>query len=227
MNYNLTIYTRSKNPDLYNKMRSLLPSTVECIRCDQFQEWWQASDYLHYILTANPTTDYAINIDEDCFVKDWAQVESLMGYMADNGYDYAGMPDGGVCPHRSRSWVVMNPFFNVFHVERILPVINAYPKWVINSCGFNADWHTRTPDIVKGAYSHDYAEPFSSLFYFLYDKFRPLYLNAYGHNDGTSTLLHDHEGKIMAAHAWYSREFAHDVSHRNRILSLFNEVKNG
>jgi hypothetical protein len=218
----MTVYTRSNNTDLYGMMRKLIPDNIECIQCNQFQEWWQARDYLHYIIQNG--TGWVINMDNDAFIKDWGVILEMIAYMEQHGYDYAGMPDGGVCPHRCRSWVVMNPFFNIFNVDAIKPVFEQYPEWVVNSCGFNADWYDKKPDIVKGIYNHDYVEPYSSFFYFLYAKFKPLYLNAYGHNDGLSSMLLWND-KPFLYHSWYSREFATDPTHRQRIINLYNEVK--
>lgn len=220
----IKIYTRSNNNDLYRRMREFIPQHIEAVECTQFQEWWYARDYLHHILQSD--ADWVVNVDNDAFITDWEQVEQIISHMDKNDYHYAGMPDGGVCPHRCRSWVVMNPFFNVFHVKQMKAVISQYPEWVINSAGFNADWHDKKPDIVQGAYNHDYGEPFSSLFYFLYDKFKPLYLNAYGHNDGISTLLRGIDGVPFVYHSWYSREFSTDTQQRDRILKLYNEAKN-
>lgn len=218
---NLTIYTRSCNPDLYKRMAELLPPDVVKVRCDQFQEWWEAKDYLHHVMLSG--SDWAINIDEDAFVLDWDAIISMIEYMATHNLHYAGMPDGGVCPHRSRSWVVMNPFFNVFHVAAMRETWNAYPKWVIDSCGFHADWHSKKPDWIEGKYNHDYFEPFSSLFYFMYDKFKPLYLYAVQVDEVATALLWN--SKPFINHAWYSREFKTDPTHRDRILKLYEESK--
>lgn len=218
---NLKLYSRSNNPDLFSMMQELVQHEIE--QCTQFQDWWQARAYLHYILSSD--ADWVVNIDTDAFVLDWTQVERLIEYMQQNNYHYAGMPDGGVCPHRARSWVVMNPFFNVFNLAAMRSTLQSYPAWVINSAGFNADWYEQKPGIVKGVYNHDYVEPYSSLFYFLYAKFTPLYLNAWGHNDGISSILLDHESKPMLYHSWYSREFAVDPTTRERILNLYEEVK--
>lgn len=218
---NIAIYTRSCNPDLYKRMVELLPADIPHTACDQFQEWWEASTYIHHIMQSD--ADWVINIDEDAFLTDWDAVLSIMEHMQANGLHYAGMPDGGVCPHRCRSWVVMNPFFNIFHVAAMRDTWNSYPKWVIDSCGFNADWHDQKPEWIKGQYNHDYYEPFSSLFYFMYDKFKPLYLDAVQVDEVATALIWN--GKPFINHAWYSRVFKTDPTHRDRILKLYEESK--
>lgn len=219
----LQIFTRSCNPELYNLSKKLYPDNIEAIRCPQFTEWWQASEYLHYVI--NTATEWAINIDEDAFIVDWDMISGLIEEMERTGVIYAGMPDGGVCHHRCRSWVVMNPYFTVFNCKAIREYIeaNKHPQWLINSCGLHPDMEAKKPEFVKGIYNHDGYEPFSGLFYWLFTWAKPLYLNAHGHNDGISSILL-HHNKPIVYHSWYSREFSNDVTQRNRILSLYEEA---
>lgn len=221
----ITVYSRSCNVELYGKMRMLIPPTVQCIRKDNYQQWWEASDYIHHIFENG--TGWVVNVDEDAFIKDWVKIEQLISYMERSGFDYAGMPDGGVCPHRCRSWVVMNPFFTVFNMDSIRAKRKSldHPNWILNSCGFYPEMENTKPEFIKGVYNHDNVEPFSGIFYWLHRYLQPLYLNAYTHNDGVSSLLHDHTGEIIVNHAWYSREFSTDPTHRKRILNLYEETR--
>lgn len=220
----LQIFSRSSNADLYTLSSKLHPQHIEAIRCSNFGEWWQASDYLHHVI--NTADEWAINIDDDAFIVDWEGIYRLIKYMKTNGIVYAGMPDGGVCPHRARSWVVCNPFFTIFNCKAIREYRDkmGHPQWLINSCGLQPDMEARKPEIVKGIYNHDTYEPFSGLFYWLFGWTNPLFLNAYGHNDGISSLLL-YEGKPIVYHSWYAREFTTDATHRNRILNLHNEAR--
>lgn len=219
----IKLYTRSSNDALYARMREFIPEHIECERCTQFQEWWQAKDYLMYIMKSD--ADIVINCDEDCFITDWGIVNELIYELYNGKWDYAGMPDGGVSPHRSRSWCVLNPFFNVFNLSKIRPVLEQYPDWVINSAGFNADWENYKPRCIKeGTYNHDYVEPFSSFFYFLYDKFNTFFLYGDTLEDNITTVLNDGCNPYIY-HSWYAREFNTDPTHRERILKVYEQAK--
>lgn len=213
----IQVFTRSSVSQLYDRMRSFIPEHIECIRCTNFQEWWQASDYLHHIIDTGE--EWVVNIDDDCFVTDWGKVEELVKHMSMLGYDYAGMPDGGVCPHRCRSWIVMNPFFTVFNAKAIREKL--IHKRLIDSCGYQPSLEEGKPDFVKEHYNHDMGEPFAGFFYWLKGQFNPFYLNAETHSDGISTTILN--GTVL--HSWYSREFNHDITQRNRILSLYEEAR--
>jgi hypothetical protein len=219
----IQVFTRSQNPDLYKMMRRFIPEDVECIRCDQFSEhWWQAKDYLHHIIREG--VEWVVSIDDDCLISDWAAVLDIIRFM-DGRATYAGMPDGGVVPHRCHSWAVFNPYFLVINAKEIRQgAYQHYPQWVVDSCGFQPEWEENKPEIIKGNYHHNNTEIFNGLFYFLYSQYEPLFLNAYTHNDGWSTML-QWQGKTFAYHSWFAREFTTDAMHRDRILALFEEVK--
>lgn len=212
----IQVFTRSSINELYDMAMSFIPEHIEKIRCDQFGKWWEASDYLHHII--NEGIEWVVNIDDDCFVTDWGEVENTIEMMAIDGYDYAGMPDGGVCPHRCRSWIVVNPFFTIFNAKEIREKL--IPKEKIDICGFLPILERGKPPFVNEHYSHDTAEPFAGFFYWLKSEFEPYYLNATTHSDGISTITLN--GTVY--HSWYTREFVHDIGHRNRILSLYNEA---
>lgn len=58
----------------------------------------------------------------------------------------------------------------------------------------------------------------------LFEELKPLYLKAFDHKDGISTILRDNKGKSFCLHSWYSREYDDDPSQRERIDKLFKEV---
>lgn len=216
----IQVFTRSSVSELYDMMRGLIPADVECIRCDQFGKWWQANDYLHHII--NEGVEWVVNIDEDCFVTDWDAINALIYHMEHKGYDYAGMPDGGVSPHRCRSWVVMNPFFTIFNAKKIRE--NLIDKRFIDSCGYQPNMERLKPHFVTNAYNHNNVEPFSGFFYWLAGAFKPLYLDGMTHDDGISTTLLAPSTQQFCMHSWYAREFNTDICNRNRILSLYDEA---
>ena len=206
----IAVFTRSCNMEYYSKMVSLLPNDVECHRMTGFDHWSDANTYLEHIIAFSNVMgiDYAINIDEDCFITDWGLVLDMITNMKDK-YTHAGMPDGGCHPGRDRIISVQNPFFNVFNIELKNDVIV----------------ENKEPDFYKMKYpynvnSQNLNEPFDDFFISLYENGNPLHLYADLHQDGITTILKWND-KPFALHTWYSR----DASHRDRILQRFEEAK--
>lgn len=136
----ITVKTRSCNPDLYQKMRSLIPSHIECIRYDNYRDWTDARRFLHDCILHSK--GIVVVIDDDCFITDWGIVEQLVKDVIDNEYGFAGMPDGGVIKHRTNSWVVPNPFFLVFNCDLLNQMLQLkyedyVYKWGIINCFMN------------------------------------------------------------------------------------------
>lgn len=115
----ITIYSRSNNDVLFEIMKSFIPEGYNVVKCDQFNEWQQAADYLYHIIDTCPTR-WAINIDIDCFVYNWEQVLKKIDKMWDDISWHYGMPDTfHFHPGRFHSAHSMNPFFNIFYVDGI------------------------------------------------------------------------------------------------------------
>ena len=214
----IAVFTRSCNMEYYSKMVSLLPNDIECHRMTGFDHWTDAKHYLEHIISFSNVMgiDYAINIDEDCFITDWVIVKDVINEMKEIGNTHAGMPDGGCHIGRLRSYKVQNPFFNIFNVSSCKEIFNGDGKWFLEDI-------IKAPDLTKMPYKFDvetYQEPFDDFFIHLYENGYPLHLYADLHEDGTTTIL-QHEGIPFALHTWYSRE----ASHRDRILQRFEEAK--
>jgi len=214
----LMIYTRSMNDEYYQMMTSLLPKGIPLHRVTGMNHWSDASKYLYEIIEHAYINeiDYAINIDEDCFVYDWDLVEYIIQEMIIEGYTHAGMPDGGCHVGRLRSYKVHNPFFNVFKVSACYEVLNDKMKWTLRG-------NDGKPDFNQMPYEFDvehYAEPFDEFFTKLNDNGYPYFLYGDMHEDGISTILKC-EFISFALHTWYSR----DASHRDRIIERFEEAK--
>jgi hypothetical protein len=198
-------------------MREFIPEGVECIRCTGFDKWFEAVDYLYHVV--NTGVEWVVNLDEDAFVCDWGALMNIAQYMKDNGYDYAGHPDGcGAISHRNYDFVVMNPFFNVFNVKKIREkLVN---RKIIDACGYHPDMENLKPDWLFGEAYRNGTEPFNGFFYWMIGQFKPLFLKSLTYSDGISTISLDLDEKPFLYHSWYSREFTTNASHRNRILEL-------
>jgi len=198
MNY--IIVTRSRSDELYEMASSFWPADVPRRRLVGYNHYKDALSYLQDI--QNEPYDYVVNIDEDCFVYDWAGFEGLLAQMP--GHILAGMPDSlDYCSHRNNSEFVFNPFFNVFYPSRIKSVLLASERFHSYAVtGFQ----------VPGCNFH---EPFNCFFDAL--KYEPaIKLKTATLKDQITTDLG------FALHTWYSREF--EGEHRERILSVYEQA---
>ena len=213
----MTVYTRSMNPDLYKKMRKLIPYDVQCIQVPGFNRNEDCSQFLHYVISISPDP-WVVIIDEDCFIYNWKRVEHTIKEMKKGDFVYAGMPDGGVCSTRARSWVAMNPFFLILNTEAINELYSSRTQ--VDYTLLPKDIDKFKPTIVTKAYDHSLISPFNGLFNWLFKNFKPMWLPALDHSDGISTILDN-----FALHAWYSREYNNDPEQKQRIDNLFRETK--
>ena len=200
-------------------MRGFLPSDVECYRIECFREWWHANDYLFHIIENGK--DWVVNIDDDAFVVDWGAIIELIQYMSEKGYEYSGMCDGGICPHRRHSWVVVNPFFTVFSAKAIRNRMKGFSKEIIDSFSYQPWMEEYRPPFVTKNVNHDSAEPFTGLFYWLMTNSKGLYLDADTHTDNFSTILKNHAGRTLLYHSWMAREYNYDATEHERIDNLY------
>jgi len=195
-----TICTRSRSNELYNLASSFWGENLT----KRYVNYNNYEDALYYLLDIlNEPTEYVVNIDEDCFIHKFSEVEKLIEVMERESYAYCGMPDTqSNSLHRNNSPIVHNPFFNIFDTKQCLQVVNSIKL--------------NPSDRIDGCQMH---EPFNCLFKALSDNLSKLNLKGFEHEDGISTNLNN-----FALHSWYSREF--EGEHRQRILRLYNEANN-
>lgn len=215
----MKVYTRYNNEELFDMMQGFIPLPVT--KCDTFNYWEKAADYIAHVLEQND--DVAVNVDLDCFIFDWAVVEELAAYMVEHGYTHCGFPDSGVMRGRhNASWVVCNPFFNVFLSSELLA--DGIPNWgLVRYMGYNLEWHNDIPPFVKNPLPW-MQEPFNGVFNWMHGHGKTLFIEPKPHADGISTIL-TFNGKEFGYHAWYSRLFDTDSGHRSRTLALYHEAK--
>ena len=210
----VVITTRSMDDELYALAAALFPEHPKRRLMGR-----SAEGYLEEVL-ALEDADWVLNIDEDAFVTDRAAVCDLILLMDREGYDYCGVSDGGVIPHRNNSPLVVNPFFNVFHVARIRDRLAGVettdlPINTLSTAALGLD--------VEPSRLH-YVEPFDSLLTWLSQCFRPLYLTARTHADGITTIVSSPDGRDLMIHTWYSRMFRTDLTQRRRIQARIREA---
>jgi hypothetical protein len=229
MSYTYKVFTRYNNEELFQMMRSFMPSDVEIVKGEDFNDWTQASDYLHWVLEQD--VDFAINVDLDCFIFDWPEVINLMDFMWLRGFTHCGIPDGGVLAGRELSWAVMNPHFNIFNVRDIRKIIDkvGMSREMIDQHPFLPHWEELRPKMINEKYTIGMHEPFDGLFHFLYRYGRPLLLN--GKNEFMDKDPEDITNTIyglngrFAYHTWYSREFNYSDYHKRRIIRCYMAAK--
>lgn len=167
--------------------------------------------------------DWTINIDEDCFVIDNEEIQSLLDYMIKEDYDFCGTPDGGVYSTRNASPVVMNACFNIFNIMKIR---NNLDIDAIIQSEFGEDLLEKTPvHLLRGPYDYSPLEPYYHVFYWLVRNFRPLWLDARTIEDGITTELLSHRGRPFCWHTWYGREYLKNPEQRERIDRVITEAR--
>ncbi|OJW77604.1 MAG: hypothetical protein BGO69_11940 [Bacteroidetes bacterium 46-16] len=224
---NITVYSRSNEDALFEQMKAFIPAGIKVLKCEQFHDWQHAADYLHYIIDY-AETDWIANIDIDCFVFDWPGFTRLLEYLQQNGYDYCGMPDGGVHPGRSWSWCTMNPFFNIFNAAKIKAMRQVHGlSWeVIGKEGYRPEFEERRPAMIKGPYNHIAGEPFHGFFFWLFRMAKGYFMNARILDDELTTYLHGIDGEDIILHTWYSRLYSSDKRTKLRIDRYLKEAQN-
>lgn len=219
----MKIFTRSMHPVLYGKMQRLFRPDHEFHCCTTFQTGYGAVEYLFHLLSYD---GFIVNCDEDCFIRREDAIQEIIDHMRTHGYAYCGVPDGGVVSHRFNSWANMNPFFNVFNLDVIKPILAQTSRAEIEQ--FYQIDAQKAPPSLPYAWSHTRSEPYAGLFYWLNYTFTPLYLTVREHSDTITTVVEDLHGQPFAYHSWWSRKYGgrHRSSreHTARIDALYAEV---
>ena len=144
-------------------------------------------------------------------------------------YDYCGMPDGGSCNHRNASWIVMNPFFNIFNCKKI----KSSMEWIMNKGNLQFFYNYKEFEHIRKKpewinYNKDinfFYEPYNGFFNFLFANNNPLYLKTINHSDGISSILLNQNDKEIVYHSWYARTYGKNIEQTNRINNLYSEAK--
>ncbi|HMO17131.1 MAG TPA: hypothetical protein PKA63_03790 [Oligoflexia bacterium] len=218
----ILVVTRSICQELYELSGSLLrPLNLTRIPL-------RDTDALGYFIELSTLdADWIINIDEDAFVTCPEHITSLLKFMNNEGYDVAGMPDGGVFHHRFHNPLVPNAFFTIHRMEFLKKNIEAglFNPQSIKGHIHQAEYETKTPHhLIRGKYSFDNFEPYYDYFFWLHRyNARFLYLDAIHWNrDPTSTVLLSHEKKPFLIHCWYARAYAEQ---QKRFLDAWQFAK--
>lgn len=190
--------------ELYNKMTSLLDAKVTPVQTPS------ALQYYWFILTSNwKNIKWVIHIDEDNFIFNLDRLYNLIAYMEREGYDVAGVPDGGVVSTRGNNPISINPFLAIFNYQKIRPLLIQNPKF-----DYKCD------DLIKYAPLSLFKkgikfnlegknEEYYPLFFKLLRKgCKFLYLDGLNYwDDGISSYVFDQEHEPFLIHTWFSRRY--------------------
>ena len=185
---------------------------------------WDAQGYLHAICSLD--YDFVINIDEDAYVYDLAAMLDLIPFMAQEGYHYCGMPDGGVTQTRSDNPIVQNAFFNIFDLRDIRPKLPGIRT--IEKQQFREEWKESFPaNLLKEAYNWQGQDLYYPFGFWLFSQCKPLYLDAENwQEDPICSVLKNHKGKPFVLHTWYSRAYIkNEAPHVERIQYAIKQAE--
>jgi hypothetical protein len=222
---------RAMNPELYRRCMSFLRPFHKKI---YLKENTSADGYLGSLLDL--PHEWVVNIDEDAFLFDPDAFLELLEHMIAEQNDLCGMPDGAFCRPRNFHPLVLNPFFNIFHIPRIRRQMQAPEP----ASGSVEKLMQRVQQVLQKApmpeyYSLDEAgfEPYYPFFLDLAAKdSRILNLHAEtwsedpgitweGQKVAVATLLKNHRDKDFLIHCWYSREYNPKDPH-SRYAAILN-----
>ena len=183
----IKIYTRSFDLRLYRLAKGLFTdlkdaagNPIPCVRLTD-----QSADGYFYTMLRDRECDVAVNIDEDAFLIRPQAITELVDTLLSGGYANIGCSDGDPAT-TGRDKVVTNPFFNILNLALIRTKFD------------RREMHRRPED----------AEPYYPFFHWMAATFPTLYLPARRHDDGTTTVACDPEGRPVCLHTWFSRFYS-------------------
>jgi hypothetical protein len=224
----IAIICNSQYKDLYQESLSFYKDIeFDKIVVDGNNKFYSINFLIHVIETYNKY-DWAIFIDEDCFITNKQAMLDLLKYQIQHNIDFSGPPDGGVISHRFHNPVSINTFFTIINLKKIRSVYN---KKQIMDMKYDDSLKKYTPSnlLKKGLnLKYDNYEPYYRLFFWMLKKgMKPLYLDVRNYNkpgDNLSTVLKNQNGVEFAYHSWMSRRWA-DSNQNGRILDLIKDAK--
>lgn len=219
--YKIAVVARTYGGELYNESLKFLEELPLPFYA---YTGWDAQGYLHAICSLE--YDFVINVDEDAYVYDLQAMLDLIPFMAKEGYQYCGMPDGGVTQTRSDNPIVQNAFFNIFDLRAIRPKLPGIRR--IEKQQFQEEWKDEFPqELLREEYNWQGQDLYYPFGFWLFANFKPLYLDAENwQEDPICSVLKNHEGKSFVLHTWYSRAYIkNEEPHVERIQYAIKQAE--
>lgn len=116
----LHIVTRSCDPDLYRKSSEFLDD--RCVRT-AYKDTARFAGSVYWLLDVfynlKNRAKWVVSVDEDCFLLNLGEIRHFVNFLDKAGYDYAGIPDGGVVPCRIKCSLYHGQSFAAYNLESI------------------------------------------------------------------------------------------------------------
>lgn len=161
--------------------------------------------FIDHVIT-HVDTDFAVLIDEDCFITKQSAFIDLINYVVENNIDAIGMPDGGSCLYRNFDPHSINPFFCILNVKHLKEKYNLH-------------------DVLNTSYDYDGEvehEPYYKFFHWLIqNNFNIEYLAVNEFPIYPTVILKNHKGVEFAYHTWEARYWNEGLNHK-RILNVID-----
>ena len=249
---NDTIITTRCSTDmsLYNEMLSFL-NEYDCKKVPYKQQRCSLR-YLTTCIRDAIDEDYKwlINIDEDAFILNKHNIDTLIDYMDDNDIVYCGIPDGGSGRLRYGNPLVMNACFNIFNIDLIKDIFDEHKistiSWRKNAESIKSINQQYISTVKthredgKATYNwNKKCERYYNLFYHLLtENCKQLYLSHDIYKDNITSIIKFND-LVICYHTWFARFYGNkpgcivekhieNVSEEyrgNRIDKVISEVK--
>ncbi len=220
--YNIKIYTRSANPELYHYSQQFI--RLDCPRVRLVRT---TADGYFYQMIKDKDCDIAINIDEDAFLVNENAMMEMLDYAIDNNITNCAMADGTLLKIRLFNPIITNPFFNILNLKNIREKYNLRDIKSFDYVRHKKELIDKLPPVLAAderGLADSRKEPYYPFFFWLAYNFNTYYMPVEEHADGFSTVLKNQKGNPILLHSWWSRAYGVDEFHTNRINALMNEA---
>lgn len=179
---------------------------------------------------------YVIYIDADCFIVNVVNLKNMFVKFQNEGFVFAGMPDGGCIPIRIHNKFLINPFFSMFNVKKCMDNLNKIQLTNVkplnrldaNNLNYLEMILAKCPNAYESKFQIDNHENYYKLFTALAFNQKIMYLIAsqLNHNKNPITAIYNDkalEQNIVCLHSWYARK--NDQQNLERIKSVYELSK--
>jgi len=172
------------------------------------QRNWTPTGFIDTVIDED--VDYIVHVDEDCFVQSGPALTALIEILErDRTLVAAGIQDGGSY-YREHNPAALNLFFVIFRASALRKVWQDKQAW--QGSRFRAPFaeqvRAQRPELDDARIQWDEGEPYYWLYWALLEQGgRFLYLREELHRPLWSSRIHAPDGKMVAEHLWYVREW--------------------
>lgn len=223
----IAILSTVNNFELYKKSASLYPSNLKSFVFDGRNGMFGVFSLIFMMkIFKNKDVDWLILMDEDSLFVNSDLIYPLIDHMKKNDFIIAGVRDGGSLPERSGNPYVMNPFFSIIDLKKLMKIWNK--KEMLKN--HYVKENEFDDDLSKLKYKYDktsLSEPYYCFYLWLKRKNEKLlYLDVelpYT-DDPITNVVYDLNNQPIVYHTWFSREYGDQrARHTKRIDRVFED----